>query len=98
MPRRKRKANLNGNPRQGRMSAVRADLNALQKDVRGLMNDVGGSATREVRDVMGGAFERLEEWGTENLAGVREAVRSQPLKACVLSIGAGAILGALLLR
>jgi len=80
------------------MSAVRADFDALQRDVRGLISDVGGSATREVRGAMGGAFGRLEEWGTQNLAGVRDAVRSQPLKACVLSIGAGAILGALLLR
>jgi ElaB/YqjD/DUF883 family membrane-anchored ribosome-binding protein len=98
MPRRKRKSNPNGNHRQGRMSAVRADLDALQKDVRGLMSDVGGSTTREVRDAMGGAVDRLEAWGTTNLASVRDAVRNQPLKACAISIGAGAILGALLMR
>jgi hypothetical protein len=47
---------------------------------------------------MDGTVGRLEAWGSENLAGVREAVRNQPLKACALSIGAGALIGALLLR
>jgi hypothetical protein len=80
------------------MSAVRADLDALQRDVRGLVNEVGGAATREVRGAVGTTVSRLEAWGSENLAGMRAAVRNQPLKACVLSIGAGALIGALLLR
>ena len=44
------------------------------------------------------AVERVEEWGNENLEPVREAVRTQPLAACMLSMSAGAIIGALLLR
>jgi hypothetical protein len=62
------------------------------------MGEVGGAATREMRGAMDGTVGRLEAWGSENLAGVREAVRNQPLKACALSIGAGALIGALLLR
>jgi hypothetical protein len=80
------------------MSAVRADLGALQRDLRGLMNEFGGAAAREVRGTVDATVGRLEAWGSENIAGVRNAVRSQPLKACVLSIGAGALIGALLLR
>ena len=80
------------------MSAVRADLDALQKDVLGLVSDVRGAAGREVRGAVDGAAGWVESFGQENLAGVREAVRSQPLRACALSIGAGAIIGALLLR
>jgi hypothetical protein len=80
------------------MGAVRADLDALQKDVLGLVSDVRGAAGREVRGAVDGAAGWVESWGQENLAGVREAVRSQPLRACALSIGAGAIIGALLLR
>ncbi len=66
--------------------------------MRGLVSDVSDVATREVRGAMDGAVERLETWSTESLAGVRDAVRNQPLKACAISIGAGALIGALLLR
>jgi ElaB/YqjD/DUF883 family membrane-anchored ribosome-binding protein len=77
---------------------VRADLDALQKDMRGLVSEVGGVATREMRGAMGGAVERLETLSSESLAGVRDVVRTQPLKACAISLGAGALIGALLMR
>ena len=93
----KQRKSRNGKQAQRRMSAVRADLKAWQKDMRGAMSDVG-EATREVRGAVGGAIERLEAWGNDNLPGIRDAVRSQPFKACALSIGAGALIGALLLR
>ena len=80
-----------------RMSAARPDLHAWQKDMRDAMSNVG-DATREVRGRVGGAIERLEAWGNENLPGVRDAVRSQPFKACAISLGAGALISALLLR
>jgi ElaB/YqjD/DUF883 family membrane-anchored ribosome-binding protein len=105
MLRRKRK---NGSEVQARLNALRADLDALQKDMRGLVSDVGdvaSVASKEVQGAMGGAIhsaqeaaERLEDWGNENLDGVRDAVRTQPLAACVLSMSAGALIGALLLR
>ena len=84
--------------RNGRIDAVRADLDALQKDMRGLVSEVGVVATREVRGAMDGAVERLETLSIESLAGVRDAVRNQPLKACAISLGAGALIGALLMR
>lgn len=80
-----------------RVRAMRADLHAWQRDMRGAMNNVG-EATREIRGTVGEAMDRLEAWGDQNLPGVRDAVRSQPFKACVLSLGAGALIGALLLR
>ena len=105
MLRRKRKSNSNGSEVQARINALRADLDALQKDMRGLVSDVGDVASKEVQGAMGGAIhsaqeaaERLEDWGNENLDGVRDAVRTQPLAACVLSMSAGALIGALLLR
>jgi len=105
MLRRKRKNKSNGSEVQSRLNALRADLDVLQKDMRGLMSDVGDVASKEVHGAMGGAIhtaqeaaERLEDWGTENLDGVRDAVRTQPLAACVLSMSAGALIGALLLR
>jgi len=97
MARRQRK-NGNGRHLQTSMGAVRADLDALRKDMRGLMMDASDVATREVRGAVREAAGRVETWSSENIASVRSAVRSQPLKACAISIGAGAILGALLLR
>ena len=102
---RKRKNGSNGTDLQGRLSSLREDLDALQHDVRGLMSDVGDVATDQVHSVVNGAIDtasdtvdRVSEWGNDNLEGVRHAVRTQPLAACVLSMSAGAIIGALLLR
>jgi ElaB/YqjD/DUF883 family membrane-anchored ribosome-binding protein len=98
---RKRKNGRNGADLQGRLSSLREDIDALQQDVRGLMSDVGDVATDQVHDVMDTAsetVERVSEWSSDNLEGVRQAVRTQPLAACVLSMSAGAIIGALLLR
>jgi len=87
----------NGRRAKRRTSALRSDLHAWQREMRGVMDDVG-EATRDVRGAVGGAFDRFEDWGDQNLPGFRDAVRSQPFKACVLSLGAGALIGALLLR
>jgi len=102
---RKRKNGNNGADLQTRLGTLREDLDVLQQDVRVLMSDVGDVATDQVHHVMNGAMdtasetvERVAEWGNENLEGVRQAVRTQPLAACVISMSAGAIIGALLLR
>ena len=96
MRRKQRKTRLS-NTTKRKVRAMRSDFDAWQKDMRGTMNDLG-DATREARHAMGGAIERFENWGEDNLPGVAQAVRSQPFKACVISLGAGALIGALLLR
>lgn len=102
---RKRKNGRNGSHVQARLNSVRADLDALQHDVRGLVSDMGGMATEQMQGAMNGALEtayetvdRVGEWGNDNLDGMRRAVRTQPLAACMISMSAGAIIGALLLR
>jgi ElaB/YqjD/DUF883 family membrane-anchored ribosome-binding protein len=40
----------------------------------------------------------VEDWASENVDTARDTIRSQPLAACVLSMSAGALIGALLLR
>ena len=103
---RKSKNGRNGGTHvQGRLNSLRADLDALQQDLGGLVSDVGGAASNQVQGVVNGAIDsasdavdRVSEWGTENLDGMRQAVRTQPLAACMLSMSAGAIIGALLLR
>lgn len=100
-----RRRKSNGADLQARLAALREDLDALQQDVRHLANDVGAVAADQVQDAMNGAIEsaseaidRVGDWGNDNLEGVREVVRAQPLAACAISLGAGAIIGALLLR
>jgi len=100
----KRKNGRNGHVRV-RLMSLRGDLDALQHDMRGLANDVGDAASEQVQGAVNGAIgsasqaaDRVSEWSNENLDGVRQAVRTQPLAACALSISAGAIIGALLLR
>ena len=98
---RKRKNGRNGADLQARLTSLREDLDLLQQDVRGLVSDVGDVASDKAQTVVDTAsdtVDRVTEWGTDNLEGVREAVRTQPLAACVLSMSAGAIIGALLLR
>jgi hypothetical protein len=103
--RRRRKSSGNGRNVQARLSALRTAIDDLQEHTRGLVTEVGGAATQQVQGAVTGALstaqetaERIEDWGTENLGGVRKVVRSQPLAACVLSMSAGALIGALLLR
>ena len=93
------------NGMQSRLNSLRADFDALQHDVRGLASDVGDAASTQVQEFVSDAsrtasetVDRVTEWGTENLAGVRTAVKTQPLAACMLSMSAGALIGALLLR
>ena len=86
---------------QARLNALRGDLDALQQDMKGLVGDIGGAASTQVHGALETAsdtVERAGEWTAENLDGVRETVRTQPLAACMLSMSAGAIIGALLMR
>ncbi len=90
---------------QSRLNSLRADFDALQQDVRGLASDVGDAASSQVQELMSDAIgtasdtvNRVNDWSVENLNGVRTAVKTQPLAACMLSMSAGAIMGALLLR
>ena len=90
---------------QSKLSALKSDLSALQKDVRGIAGDAGEAATAKMNDALTGAMEtvqdmadRIEDWGADHIVSLREQVREQPLAACALAMGAGALLGALLLR
>ena len=96
MPRKQRTSRISSNAKR-KVRAMRSDFNAWQKDMRGTMNDIG-EVTREARHAMGGAIDRFEVWGEDNLPRVADAVRSQPFKACAISLGAGALIGALFLR
>ncbi len=104
-PRRKATTKASGDDFQDKLSALKSDLSALQKDVRGIAGDAGEAATAKMNEALNGAMEtvqdmadRIEDWGADHIVSLREQVREQPLAACALAMGAGALLGALLLR
>ena len=103
-PRRKR-SKSNGGHMHDRLAALREDLEALQSDVRGLAGDAGDAASAKMNEAINDAMEsvqdltdRFEEWGEDHLVSVRQSVRDQPLAACALAMGIGAMLGAVLFR
>jgi ElaB/YqjD/DUF883 family membrane-anchored ribosome-binding protein len=55
-------------------------------------------ALKDAEDMVDRLSDEVEEWTTENVQTARETIRNQPLAACVLSMSAGALIGALLLR
>src|SRR5215471_7396067 len=81
-----------------RLSSMRSNIDAMQEDARGLLNDVGHAAGNQVRGAIRDTSGRAEEWGNESLAGMRKTVRARPLSACAFSAGAGALLAALFVR
>lgn len=106
------KRKRNGQGVEGQIKAIRSDLEALQRDLKGLASggvalaegqamEVAHAAAERAQDLKDRAqdlVEELENWGLESIEDVRDSVRSQPLAACALSMGAGALVGALLLR
>ncbi len=86
---------------EARLSALRQDLEALQEDMRGLGEGVGEAAQERLTEALR-ATEALaaqaQDWGNENLDTVRDSIRDQPVAACLVSMGIGALIGAILLR
>ncbi len=90
---------------QARLDALRADLRALQNDMRGLADGVGDAAgeriaemLRTTEDMAGQVAGELGDWTNDNIANLRKTIREQPLLACGLAMSVGAIFGALLSR
>ncbi len=80
-----------------RFDALKSDFDTLQHDLRGLAT----GAQEVVRDRVSGLLRNtdgLEDWTNENVGSLREAIREQPLASCILSLSAGALIGALMLR
>jgi len=56
------------------------------------------SAVKMAEEMADQAVDQAEEWTTENLDSLRENVREQPMTAVAISVGVGALLGAIFLR
>jgi ElaB/YqjD/DUF883 family membrane-anchored ribosome-binding protein len=82
---------------QARLKALRSDFLALQEDVRGLAGGVGDAASDVVHTTNRAAGDALN-WTNDNIGSLQDTVRRQPLASVMLSMSAGALLGALLSR
>jgi ElaB/YqjD/DUF883 family membrane-anchored ribosome-binding protein len=80
-----------------RLDALRTDFLALQEDMRGLAEGVGDAAS-DVVHTTNRAAENALDWTNDNIGSLQDSVRKQPLAAVVLSMSAGALVGALLSR
>jgi ElaB/YqjD/DUF883 family membrane-anchored ribosome-binding protein len=100
-----RKKSKNGNDLDARVSALKGDFDSLQNNVRELLNSLGqeastgfASATEAAGDAASDAAEQVGSWSEAGAESVRGAIRTQPLAAIALSMGAGALIGSLLRR
>ncbi len=73
--------------------AMRSAEDVAERALR-LAEEAAAQANKKAVQVAG----EVEEWADDNLANMRESVQAQPLAAMLLSLGAGAFLGALLSR
>jgi ElaB/YqjD/DUF883 family membrane-anchored ribosome-binding protein len=78
----------------GARSYAEARVTEAQKYAQARISKV----LQDAEDVVDRLSGEVEEWATENVDTARETIRNQPLAACVLSMSAGALIGALLLR
>jgi ElaB/YqjD/DUF883 family membrane-anchored ribosome-binding protein len=91
------------------MNALQADMEGLAGDATAVASDRAKAALRNAESVASRAIRLAEEtaqhvvddvetWGNDNLDSARESIRDQPLSALFLSLGIGAIIGAVFLR
>lgn len=98
---RKRKARRNGHGAEATIASLKEDLAALQADMTKVFSGVGGAASDGMSNAVRAAedvAEHMETLGHEGVHTVRSTIRSTPLVACAISVGAGALIGALLAR
>jgi len=86
---------------EARLDALKSDFQALQHDMRGLAGSVSEAAsdmTHAANRATEDALESMGDWTNDNIGSLRDTVRKQPLASIILSMGAGALVGALFLR
>jgi ElaB/YqjD/DUF883 family membrane-anchored ribosome-binding protein len=92
--------------------ALRADMEALRKDLAALLGAVGDAASDELksrggraraaatraRAALGEAAEEAERRGTESLASLEQRIEERPLASVLIAFGVGLLVGKLLER
>ena len=82
---------------EAQIEAIQSELSDLHKDARVLAGRAGKAAAEAI-DAAEAAYNGMEKWTANNVHSMRGTVRNHPLTAVLVSLGAGAVLGALFLR
>jgi len=105
MAQRRKRRNGNGHGPMASVASLQEDLAALQADMSKVIAGLSGAAAASVGNavhaaerVAEDAVDQVEAYGQDGVDTVRSTIRSQPLIACAISVGAGALIGALLAR
>ena len=91
------------------LDSLQTDIKALPADAQSAANEkinnairfaesVAERALRLAEDTASQTYDDVGAWANDNLDSARDRVREQPLSALLVSLGIGAILGAILLR
>jgi ElaB/YqjD/DUF883 family membrane-anchored ribosome-binding protein len=91
------------------LDALQGDMKGLAGDVADVADgrvhaamrnaeNVAERALRLAEEAAGHMADDVETWTNGNLDSARESVRAQPLAAIALSMGAGALIGAIFMR
>jgi ElaB/YqjD/DUF883 family membrane-anchored ribosome-binding protein len=91
------------------LEALRADVRSLAQGIGSEASGRVAEALKSAEDRLAtlvsaaeeaatDAYDQAEVWANENMDTLRENVREQPIAACLIAMGAGALLGAILLR
>ena len=79
------------------LEELQSQLGILRKDAKHLTDGLSKTASVAM-DTAEATYQGVGKWTTDNVDNVYEWSRDQPLTACLVSIGIGAVLGALFLR
>lgn len=88
----------NGTGSAAHYNNLKKDLDALQRDMRLLVERVASDTSEQVVNTASGAVKDVEEWAGDGVDSVRDMIRAQPLAAIAISMSAGAALSLLLRR
>lgn len=87
----RKKSGHDGNDVSARLNTIGSELDALQKNILRLLDDVKGTAGEQVQGVVKNAslsaksaVDCARAWGNESLDGMRETARGRPLAVCAL--------------
>ncbi len=79
------------------LEELQSQLSSLRKNAKHLTDDLSRTASVAV-DTAEAAYQGVGKWTGDNIDTMSEWGRDQPLTACLVSLGVGAVLGALFLR
>jgi ElaB/YqjD/DUF883 family membrane-anchored ribosome-binding protein len=79
------------------LDELQSELSNLRKDARHLTDGLSRTAGVAM-DTAEAAYQGVGKWTAENVDNVSEWGHEQPLTACLVALGIGAVLGALFFR